>query len=429
MLSADWQEQLLQTQRLFVGFSGGLDSTVLLHHLATSKALLGKIEAVHVHHGLSPQASFWLQHCQAFCEALRVPLQTHHLNLNISSNIEAQAREARYGVFTLLLEENDALLLAHHADDQAETLLLQLFRGAGVDGLAAMPAQRPLGKGVLLRPLLQCTRNALETYAKQHQLSWIEDESNQDQDFRRNYLRHDILPRLQEKWPQLVNNLSRTAHHCQQAAKHVEQLASIDAADLPLSDAHLPLGPLKTLASDRLANVLRQWLKKNKVRMPSSNALQQLMDELIFVRRDAKPFLQWGEVSLRRYQDTLYLLKKTINLPWSPCAWSNFPAPLLLDGQRHVVQAKKVMRCGLRVPEGANIYLRPRQDGEFFYWRGQHKSLKKLFQQWCIPPWQREQVPLLFINDKLAMVVGFAIGDDYFCEEGSELYEVQEVIT
>ena len=197
LLTADWQQKFTHYQKLVVGFSGGLDSTVLLHHLASQPELIGKLQAVHVHHGLSEHASDWQTHCQRFCDTVNVPLIVRQVTIARRGNIEEGARIARYQVFSSLLNEHELLLLAHHCDDQAETLLLQLLRGAGVDGLAAMASIKHFAKAAIARPFLQHSRKIIEAYAKEHRLTWVDDESNQDSAFSRNYLRHHIIPLLQ----------------------------------------------------------------------------------------------------------------------------------------------------------------------------------------------------------------------------------------
>lgn len=422
LLDEDWLQRLTRYRKLFVGFSGGLDSTVLLHSLAQQPPLLSKLQAVHVHHGLSINATDWEHHCQQFCAALSIPFIARHVEINAQVNIEEGARVVRYQVFSSLLSENDCVLLAHHRDDQAETLLLQLFRGAGVDGMAAMPPVKEMAVGALARPLLQHSRQTLEAYAHQHQLSWIDDESNQNSAFSRNYLRHQIMPLLQVKWPGVVNNLVRSATHCQQAKLNLDALAKIDYMGLAESRDTLALPQLKNLERPRLANVLRVWLKNNRARCPSDTMLGRLIDEIILVRTDANPFVQWDKVTIRRYQQTLYLLKNEVVTRQSCAEWSTFPAPLRISVNQHLHASRDAR--GLLVPAGSQVHVRFRQGGELFYWRGQTKQLKKLLQQWHIPPWQRDSVPLLYIDGVLAAVVGFAISDHYYGEEPAVTYQI-----
>jgi tRNA(Ile)-lysidine synthase len=426
LLTRDWCLSLTHYQTLSVGFSGGLDSTVLLHAIAQQPHLIGKLQAIHVHHGLSANADAWQSHCQQFCKTLSVPLHVRNVQFAADANIEERARLARYQVFASLLAENDCLLLGHHADDQAETLLLQLFRGAGIDGMAAMASIGTLAKGVLGRPLLHHSRDELEAYAYHHQLTWVDDESNQNSAFSRNYLRHQIMPLLREKWPNVGASLARSASHCQQAKQNLEALAEIDYVELNKQRDQLLLQPLLILSPERLANVLRVWLKNNQVRYPSAIVLKRLMDDVIFAREDALPSIEWDGIVIRRYQQVLYLLKESASRQPAWISWSAFPAPLRLSEDDYL----SASRCssaeqGVNIPENSRVEIRFRQGGELFHWHGQTKQLKKLLQEWHIPPWQRDKIPLLYIDDELAAVVGFAISDRYYSKGLSHTYFIE----
>lgn len=428
LISKQWQQSLAKYQTLFVGFSGGLDSTVLLHSLVSFPELVGKLQAVHIHHGLSENADVWQSHCEAFCKGLGIPLLTAPVKIEGLANIEESARMARYKVFSSLLATHDCLLLAHHGDDQAETLLLQLLRGAGIDGMAAMLPITPLATGEVIRPFLQYSRQTLEAYAREHALTAIEDESNQNSAFSRNYLRHQIMPLLQEKWPNAARNLARSAMHCQQAKVNLETLATLDCEGLlEPQDTLLLSRPLLTLGRVRLANVLRHWLKKNKIRLPSAIVLERLMDEVIFASPDAMPVVAWGGYVVRRYQQTLYILKESPNAPpHQRIEWTTFPEPLLIPGHcdSPVCVLASQREKGLIVPTGCHIHIAFRQGGELFYWRGQNKQLKKLLQQWHVPPWLRDWVPLLYIDGYLAAVVGFAISDRFYGTDPFHAYGI-----
>ncbi len=427
LLTDDWQRKLADYQILLVGFSGGLDSTVLLHRVASEPALASKLQAVHVHHGLSVNATDWQMHCQKFCDSLNLPLIVRHVTVDREANIEEGARIARYQAFSSLLEERSLLLLAHHCDDQAETLLLQLLRGAGIDGLASMPAVKTCAQGEIARPFLHHSRSTLEAYAHKHQLTWVDDESNQNSAFSRNYLRHHIMPLLQAKWPGVVGNLVRSASHCQQAKSNLEALAKMDCAALAETRSTLELSsPLRTLDHSRLANILRLWLQDNDVRLPSVHNLNRLMDEVILAGEDRTPLVQWGGVTVRRYQQTLYLLKDDVRPCVARMEWLSFPHPLPLTtdaGEQYLHAVADVQ--GLHVPVGSRVSVRFRQGGEQFYWRGQTKQLKKLWQQWRVPPWQRGLIPLLYIDNALAAVVGFAISDHFFSERPLNTFRVE----
>lgn len=423
LLNSEWIARLSNFTHLFVGFSGGLDSTVLLHVLASHSSLRDKLIAVHINHGISPNSQYWQNHCEQFCQNLGIDFISHFVEFDRSANIEEQARIARYVVFSSLLTVQDCLILAHHRDDQAETLLLQLFRGAGIDGLAAMTELGSLGLGTIARPLLSSSREQLEHYASKHELKWIEDESNQETKYSRNYLRHHIIPLLQEKWPGVVANLARTATHCQQAKTNLEELAIHDSPELLLPKGSLFIEPLKSLSFERISNVLRLWLKKNQIQLPSTVTLQRLIHEVILASPDATPLVSWDEIQVRRYKQHLCLDRiDLINLP-SCIEWTNFPSPLVLEEYNIHLIAKKENQ-GLMIPQDAKVFIRFRQGGEQFCWHGQSKQLKKLFQEWEIPPWRRETIPLIYLNEQLAAVVGYAVSDLFFSCNSSQAWGV-----
>jgi tRNA(Ile)-lysidine synthase len=289
--------------KLILAYSGGLDSTVLLHQLASDPDIHKKLHAVHINHSLSPNADQWQQHCATVCEQLNIPFIAIKINIETKpgDSLEAVAREQRYAELAKFVTEGSALLTAQHQDDQAETILLQLFRGAGVKGLAAMPEQKSFGNGVLLRPLLNKTRDELLHYAQEHNLKWLEDESNQNQNFNRNYLRHTVMPLLQQRWPSITTTLSRSSQHCAEAAELLLELAEIDY-ELCQSDKqdHLRIINLKKLSRSRQKNVIRYWLQLNAVRAPNNKHLQKILDEVIAAKRGAAPLLCWKNVIIRR---------------------------------------------------------------------------------------------------------------------------------
>nr|WP_255666726.1 MULTISPECIES: tRNA lysidine(34) synthetase TilS [unclassified Legionella] len=424
-MSTEWFSRLSHFNKLIIGFSGGLDSTVLLHVLASHPTLLAKLIAVHVNHGISANAPRWQLHCQQFCQNLGIPLITQTVQFDCSANVEERARIARYAVFSSLLTEQDCLISGHHLNDQAETVLLQLFRGSGVDGLAAMSDFGQLEPGKIARPLLTHSREQLEHYAAFHQLNWIEDESNQDTSYSRNYLRQHIMPLLKRKWPGVVGNIARTALHCQQAKRNLDMLAAQDMIleeNLgKLTNNSLLITPLETLSRDRIANALRVWLKNNQLQLPSTVTFWRLIDEVIFASEDATPAVSWGEVTVRRYQKHLYLVRKNANNLPSCIEWSLFPLPLVIPDARINLVAKKNNQ-GVIIPADAKVFVRFRQGGEEFSLHGQTKRLKKLFQEWGVPPWLRERIPLIYFNDKLAAVVGYAMSDLFFAKEQSDAW-------
>jgi tRNA(Ile)-lysidine synthase len=423
LLSSEWLNCFDSFTKIIVGFSGGLDSTVLLHVLASEPCLKTKIVATHIHHGISVHADSWQMHCKQVCHALGVDFNTKAVQFNRSANIEEGARTARYEVFSSCLTARDCLALGHHQDDQAETVLLQLFRGAGIDGLAAMREKGVLGLGTYARPLLNYSRMQLEDYAHSHQLTWIEDESNQDSYYSRNYLRQQIIPALREKWPNVVSTIARTAAHCQQAKSNLDDLALIDCPQLASPANFLDLKPLQTLHFERLMNVVRVWLKKNQAQSPATAILHQLIDEVIFARTDAAPEINWDQFIIRRFQHALYLDKKDkITLP-SNIEWPDFPSPLIIKGTNIQLQAYPTEK-GFVPPKNAQLIIRFRKGGESIFLHGQTKKLKKLFQEWHVPPWKRDKIPLLYVNDVLAVIIGYSISDKFFNPHGFGLWKV-----
>lgn len=423
VLSSEWIAQLAKYQKLVVGYSGGLDSSVLLHALHEVPQLQSKVYALHVHHGISPNADAWQRHCQALCESLGTPFKAIKVHVDASSNVEEQARQARFLAFRQELGSEDALLLGHHLDDQAETVLLQLFRGAGVDGLSAMSAQCTRDHYTLVRPLLSLSRKDLELYAREHHLSWIEDESNADTRYARNFLRQEVIPLLQSQWPQVQGSLARSAMHCQQAQSNLDDLAYQDCPQLLSTSVVLSLAPMMDLNVARITNVLRVWFKKNKVQPPSTAILNRLIHEVVFARADAAPQVGWGEYEVRRYQKALYLLHKPLKSIPGNQEWIDFPKPLQLLGLKAISEDG-----GFHVPENATVEVRFRKGGEELIWHGHTRPLKKLFQEWEVPTWLRSQIPLIYINDELAAVVGYAIADRFLSQSLENSWRVVHVI-
>lgn len=421
--TAELQAQLSHYNHLYLGLSGGLDSTVLLHMLASIPALKSKLTAIHINHGISPNADAWERHCQQYCESLGISFSAIQIRLDSRRNLEEAARTARYQALLSFIQKNDCLLTGHHQDDQAETLLLHLFRGTGIDGLAAMAAVSNLGQGDLVRPFLSISRQCLEVYAVKKELSWLEDESNDDPNFSRNFLRRIIFPLLQKKWPGVTANLDRTSRHCRQAQSNLKDLAEIDCPALLETKTELSLKPLLHLSAARLSNVLRTWLRNNNVRLPAEMTVNRLLSELIMAEENANPKVEWDGISIRRYQQQLYLLPnqpKSLNLNQS---WTFFPNSLILPDKQGILTAEPVL-AGVFIQPDDVVELRFRQGGESMIWHGQTKALKKLMQEWQIPPWLRQDLPLIYINEQLAVVVGYAISDRFYAEHKDHVFNI-----
>jgi tRNA(Ile)-lysidine synthase len=390
-----------------IAFSGGLDSTVLLHllaHLAKSQSLPA-LSALHVHHGLQAAADAWPQHCQSVCDALGVPLQVVHVQVQHGASLERAAREARYGAFLGATQANEVLLTAQHRDDQAETLLFRLLRGAGVRGLSGMPRERVLGRGHLVRPLLDVTRAELEAYATEHRLSWIEDPSNQDRQFSRNYLRHQVFPVLTERWPQAVTTMARSAGHLSEAQGLLDELANIDLAGASsVSDfdwlglPSLELEALAALSAARQRNALSHWLAA-LTPMPDSDHWSG-WENLRDATGDACPIWRLGQGELHRSGGRIWWLSGCwLGHPSSVVEWAD--PSVALDLPDNGV----VMFTG-QSPDGP-LQIRYREGGEVMHLpeRG-HRDLKRLLNERGVPAFVRGRLPLVFRAGQLLAVAG-----------------------
>ncbi len=401
-----------------VSFSGGLDSTVLLSLMSS---LVGEwpkmtLRAIHVNHGLYADADRWQAAAQSFANKLKVGCSAIRLEKppRGPAGIEAEARRARYQALSDNLESGEILVCAHHLDDQLETFVLQLMRGSGPAGLAAMPVLRELGQGYLLRPLLSVSRGQLSAWAEQEGLTWCEDSSNQNEQFSRNYLRLRVLPLLRERWPAAARSASRSAALCAEADQLLEQLAQQDLGDLPDADYRgsvLPLKCLEHLDPARVRNALRRWIRRQGFVVPGHAPLLEIVDCMIPAKADAEPRVTWDGAELRRYRDELYLMRPQDDPPSAVLQWDAMDALQLPGGlgQLQILDAPDP-----RSPGGisASLLERPRcvrfrAGGEKFHPAGgKNKSLKKYLQERGVPPWLRSRVPLVFIEDRLAWVPG-----------------------
>ncbi len=401
---------------LKVAYSGGLDSTVLLHALAGLRpAHRWRLEAVHIQHGLHPQAEAWLDQCRRFCQVLSVPLTVEHARIGSSAGtgLEAAARHARYACLAAHTGPTDVLLTAHHLDDQAETLLLQLVRGAGVEGLAAMPAAASLGAGRHARPLLGFRRTALLAYARTEGLVWVEDSSNLDTRLGRNFLRHRVLPLLEGHWPSLASRLARTADHAAEASALLAFSAADDLRRCRRTGDVIELAALARLSTPQQRNVLRHWIRQRGLPAAPARAIDDLLAHL-----QRRPVTGYARRSIGRYRVYLYrnhfhLVTDRPEPPASPLVWDP-PRPLLLPHERRLLAIATVGAGIARAQiEGRRLTVDWRQGGECCRLAGQphRQTLKKLLQSSAIPPWERRWLPLLRVDGQLA-----AIGDRWICE-------------
>lgn len=400
--------QQLGLNQLVLGLSGGLDSMVLLElcHQLTQDTSIG-LKAVYIHHGLSANADQWAEFCQQQCFKRQIPFEVQKVQLNPTANIEAQARTARYSALSaFVLTPQTALLTAHHADDQLETLLLALKRGAGPAGLSGIAALQSFAAGWLLRPLLDFSREQLEVFAKQQQLEWIEDESNSDSRFDRNFLRLQVIPLLQQRWPAFRQNALRSVSHIQQQQQFVEkQLDQLIPTIMHGAELDLTLLMAQDLTTQKL--LVRSWLALTGLN-PSTDWLERFFSELIGAKADAQPLLELDGYQIRRFANKAYITQVT-EVP---------QAGVLLElkaGQQlNTVVGQFLFN---RENKGTPVLI---NDNPLYLVFGlfslpfkptgerQSKELKQWLKLWAIPPWQRLQLPVLVQNNQVVAVLGLA---------------------
>lgn len=405
-----------------IAFSGGLDSTVLLHLLATlaKTESLPALSAIHIHHGLQAVADAWPAHCQAVCDALGIPLQIVHVTVQKGASLERAARDARYAAFTSVTRINDVLMTGQHRDDQAETLLFRLLRGAGVRGLSGMPAQRALGQGSLVRPLLDISRAELEAYARDHDLRWVEDPSNQDRQFSRNYLRHQVMPLLTGRWPQAHASMARSAAHLREAQGLLDELAQIDLAQASLPGEFewsglpsLEFAVIAGLSDARQRNALSHWLEP-LTRLPDTDHWSGWVD-LRDAGNDAAPVWRLADGELHRSAGRLWWLSgQWLRTPVVSGDWRETSLALRLPDNGRVMFSGQTPAGPLRI--------RYRQGGEVMHLadRG-HRDLKRLLNERAVPAFVRGRLPLLFRGEELLAVANLP-GLDSNAPEGWRLH-------
>ena len=401
----------------WVAYSGGLDSAVLLHLAAQTKSCRMDLEirALHIHHGLHADADAWTAHCQSNCLSLGIPLTVLRVDAGKrpGQSPEEVARRARYQAIESLIGPGDTVLLAQHRDDQAETLLLQLLRGAGLEGLAAMPVRSRLGAGHLLRPLLDCSRAQLAEYANEYGLSWVEDSSNQELIFDRNFLRHEVLPLLCSRWPGLSASLARSARHCAEARDllNTRTRELLDRVRHPGCDT-LSISRLKPLAPADRRLVLRGWIRERGWRVPSTAVLGRIETECLDAGADRSPEVRWREGEVRRYRDALFLLPVVpLRTVGQSLIWQPDLKELALPDGNGILTLRPDDARGIRLEDWrtARVEIRYRRGGEKIRLAGRqgHHDLRKLFQEAGIPPWVRERTPLIYLDERLAAVACF----------------------
>ncbi|MFT4925859.1 MAG: tRNA(Ile)-lysidine synthase [Phenylobacterium sp.] len=431
-IKAALNPHLNQATQIVVAFSGGLDSTVLLHCVSQlSETLSQPIVAIHVNHHLSVNADHWQSHCEAVCQQLNIAFMAK--SVHITSNdkgLEAQARTLRYAAIAQSIKPGAVVLTGQHQQDQVETFLLQLKRGAGPKGLSAMGQSTAFADdAVLLRPLLNCSLQTLKQYAKTHQLSWIEDESNLDTRFDRNFLRHEVLPLLNQRWPGFDKAACRSVGLIAELQQSVDEMAAEDLAQAQLagtvvSGNVLAIATIISLSNSRQRNLLRYWITLLGIELPSQAVLNAMISEVIAAKQDANPKVQWGGHQLRRFDGKLYLFDNSIEHGGEACL-------LMLEQTvtfEHNIGVLRLTAVVARVADDQSdvLYLRKPSANEqvsvSFDVTGvsckplgspHTRKLKQLFKQYKVPPWARQRTPLIYYNDVLAGVAGLFVCEGF----------------
>ncbi|UDQ79460.1 tRNA lysidine(34) synthetase TilS [Erwinia rhapontici] len=413
---AHLEATLANEHSLLLAYSGGLDSSVLLHQLVLLRQQRPALQlrAVHIHHGLNPLAESWVAHCQQQCACWQVPLEVVYVSVDArQGGVEAAARTARYLAFRQRLRAGETLLTAQHQDDQSETLLLALKRGSGPAGLAAMPEQHWLGEHRHLRPLLTHSRQQLEEWAEQHQLMWIEDDSNSDARYDRNFLRLEVMPMLNARWPHFSRAVARSAALCGEQEQLLDELLAESLDSLMDASGTLSILPMLEMSEARRFALLRRWIAHQQGSMPSRDALRRVWQEVACSREDAEPRFRLGQNEVRRFRGRLYWLPLLTSLSEHAQPWPDRAQPLQLpDGLGQLEQHNDGL--ALRRPlSGEAVSVRFQAQGSLhIVGRAGSRPLKKLWQELAVPPWQRGRIPLIFYGDRLVAAADFFVTRD-----------------
>mgnify|MGYP001192046562 CR=1 FL=1 len=371
------KDPYLVGKKIVIALSGGIDSIVLLHFLCSNYT--GNVRAVHINHHLSKFSNDWSNFCTELCQKANIDIKSIDLNITKSSNIEENARNCRYNSLKSCLRKNEILCTAHHQDDQAETLLLQLFRGSGVAGLASMPKLKRFGDSYLYRPLLDIPKKEIIEYAQKNQLQWVEDDSNSNTQFKRNLLRLELIPKLKLSFDSVIKNISRSANHQADALKLMHDLAEIDIKEFKLIvNNKIQVSPLIKLPSRRITNVLRFYINQIGFMMPSNKVLNELVS-VMHAKSDAQVILKWHCYEVRRYKNELYFFDTELEVSKLECPYYK------------------------KLHNESNFEVRFRKDGQRVRLKGKRHSslLKKLLQDSNIPPWERDKLRMYYIDDNL----------------------------
>ncbi|GAK85359.1 tRNA(Ile)-lysidine synthetase [Vibrio ponticus] len=383
--------------KLVLALSGGIDSRVLLDLLRRYKQQYPvPCLAVHVHHGLSSNADNWAAQCVDWCQQSEIELRVERVQLDLAGrSIEESAREARYQALAKHLQPGDVLLTGQHSDDQLETFLLALKRGSGPKGLSAMAKQMPFASASMLRPLLCASRTKIEQYAQEHQLAWVEDESNQDTRFERNFIRHQVAPILQQRWPHFSKSVQRSSELCAEQEALLQELLQDKLEQAMCEYQSLSVEVLATFSERVRSQIIRQWLAKLEVKMPSREHLVKIWQEVALAREDANPLLNLGDGQIRRFEQRLYWVTEVQDISSWHQSISLDETVALPDGLGEItlrLQAGGFLAADTLQDKNLSIIFDPQGLSAHPVGRGHSRKLKKLFQEYGVPSWQRRRL-------------------------------------
>jgi tRNA(Ile)-lysidine synthase len=377
LVNLSHKDPFLADKKIVVALSGGIDSVVLLHYL--NKHYPNQIRVIHCNHHISDHANDWEDFSKKLCEKLNLDIDVLDLDIPQSNNLEEAARVKRYESLKASINIDEVICTAHHQNDQAETLLIQLLRGSGSRGLSAMPKLKTFGKGLLYRPFIDIEKSEIRGYAIENHLDWIEDDSNNDEKFTRNFLRHNILPQLEKLYPHVHKNIARASKHQSELSKISDDLAILDIESLGLlKNNRLQSDLLKQMEEYRLKNVLRYHLSQLNFRSPSEKVLEQMI-QLVRAKEDSVPVVSWSHYEVRRYQDELYFLDLNQSEERESC-------PFYEEFSSHPKFSIGYREDGLRVK---------------FPGKEHSQSLKKVLQEKQIPTWERDQLRMYYVDGNL----------------------------
>ena len=410
--------------RYVIALSGGLDSTVLAHALTVTRERHGKsLLAVHVDHQLHPESGHWNDYCRRLADTLDLEFVAETVSVVADGGgLEAAARKARYAALARHTGDRDWLLSAHHRNDQAETLLLNLMRGSGPAGMAGLGLLTPFAAGWLVRPLIDVPRDALEAYAAAQNLQWLDDPSNADLRFDRNYLRHEVLPSLEQRWPGVIERLARSADLAAEAAMMLDELAASDLREVGDRAARIDIAGLLQLTDARQRNLLRHAIRREGLPLPGAARLATVLVSVLQARDDAQPMVQWEGAEVRRYRGKLYLSRPLGEQSWPPGGRPLADSPVSLGPGMGTLRLSPGAPRGLSGSVLAGgLAIRMRKGGEEIKPLGQThtKKLKKLLQEKGIVPWMRERLPLIYSGEELVAVADLWVAAEAASEPGT----------